>query len=317
MDIFSVIIEMIAGIGVLNLLLMAVFERTREIGLLGAMGLKPRQIATLFILEGTMIGVVGVVAGAVLGVAVNAALGRVGFDYSSFASVAEFMALINGRVYPTLGLSKLFGRAVTILIITTLAACIPAREACPPRTGAGAALRVSQRRIRTSEAVTRSRRSHVSNLRSGDHTMNQLFKMAFRDLGRNKRRSLLSALAVTIGTALLLFMAATLRGEMHGAIQNNIRLQTGHLQIRAASYDESKIQPGLGRPDRGSRPGRRAAQGAAAGKCCRPAPVCQRHPQPGRPIQGRASRRPGSGCERQPDLPPGLARRRVPHSRRP
>ena len=45
MNIFSVIIVMIAGIGILNLLLMAVYERTREIGLLGAMGLKPRQIA--------------------------------------------------------------------------------------------------------------------------------------------------------------------------------------------------------------------------------------------------------------------------------
>jgi ABC-type lipoprotein release transport system permease subunit len=66
MSIFSIIIIMIAGIGILNLLLMAVYERTREIGLLGAMGLKPRQIAALFILEGTMIGVVGAlqVAGA-------------------------------------------------------------------------------------------------------------------------------------------------------------------------------------------------------------------------------------------------------------
>jgi ABC-type lipoprotein release transport system permease subunit len=70
--------------------------------------------------------------------------------------------------------------------------------------------------------------------------MNQLFKMAFRDLGRNKRRSILSALAVTMGSILLLFMAATIRGEMQGAMQNSIRLQTGHLQLRAASYDESK-----------------------------------------------------------------------------
>jgi len=129
MDIFSVIIEVIVGIGVLNLLLMAVFERTREIGLLGAMGLKPRQIATLFVLEGTMIGIVGVIAGVLFGVAFNAGMAQVGFDYSSFAGTAEFMALINGRVYPSLGLSKLLGRALTILIITTLAAWIPAREA--------------------------------------------------------------------------------------------------------------------------------------------------------------------------------------------
>lgn len=65
--------------------------------------------------------------------------------------------------------------------------------------------------------------------------------MAFRDLGRNKRRSLLSTLAVSMGTALLLFLAATIRGEMGGAMDNSIRLQTGHLQVRAASYDENKI----------------------------------------------------------------------------
>ena len=70
--------------------------------------------------------------------------------------------------------------------------------------------------------------------------MNQLFKMAFRDLARNKRRSFLSALAVTMGTTLLLFAAATIRGEMGGALNNSIRLQTGHLQLRASSYDESK-----------------------------------------------------------------------------
>jgi len=80
MDIFSVIIVMIAGIGILNLLLMAIYERTREIGLLGAMGLKPRQIATIFILEGTLIGVVGVVAGIAIGLATNLSLGQVGMD---------------------------------------------------------------------------------------------------------------------------------------------------------------------------------------------------------------------------------------------
>ena len=71
--------------------------------------------------------------------------------------------------------------------------------------------------------------------------MTQLFKMALRNLGRNRRRSLLSALAVAMGLALLLLIAAILNGEMGGALKNTIQLQSGHLQIRAASYDENKV----------------------------------------------------------------------------
>jgi ABC-type lipoprotein release transport system permease subunit len=71
--------------------------------------------------------------------------------------------------------------------------------------------------------------------------MNQTFKLAFRNLGRNKSRSLLSALAVGVGMALLLLMVSVLEGEMTGALQNTIRLQSGHLQIRPISYEEGRI----------------------------------------------------------------------------
>jgi len=71
--------------------------------------------------------------------------------------------------------------------------------------------------------------------------MIQAFKLAFRNLGRNKSRSLLSALAVGAGMALLLLMVSVLEGEMTGALQNTIRLQSGHLQIRPASYEEGKV----------------------------------------------------------------------------
>ena len=126
MDIFSVIIVMIAGIGILNLLMMAIYERTREIGLLGAMGLKPREVATIFILEGALIGFVGVLAGVLMGLGINVSLMQVGMDYSQFAGITDYMALISGRVYPTLGVNKLFERAVIILVIAALAALIPA-----------------------------------------------------------------------------------------------------------------------------------------------------------------------------------------------
>jgi ABC-type lipoprotein release transport system permease subunit len=129
MDIFSVVILIIAGIGILNLLLMAVYERTREIGLLGALGLKPRQISLLFILEGAMLGIVGVAVGIAFGLLVNVILGQVGIDYSKFSGMTDYMALLTGRTYPTLGLEKIPGRSLTVLVIAILAAFYPAHEA--------------------------------------------------------------------------------------------------------------------------------------------------------------------------------------------
>jgi len=129
MDIFSVIIIAIAGVGILNLLLMAVYERTREIGVLGAMGLKPNQISLLFVLEGIMIGLVGVAAGIVLGLAINGYLMKVGLDFGNMTQAASYMALIQSRAYPTWGIEKLPLRASMIVIISALAALIPAHEA--------------------------------------------------------------------------------------------------------------------------------------------------------------------------------------------
>jgi ABC-type lipoprotein release transport system permease subunit len=70
--------------------------------------------------------------------------------------------------------------------------------------------------------------------------MIQLYKMAFRELGRNRRRSFFSALALAIGMALLLLMAAVIAGELRDSMDTSIRLQSGHLQVRAKTYDENK-----------------------------------------------------------------------------
>lgn len=129
MNVFGVIIILISGIGILNLLLMAVYERAREIGLLGAMGMKPHQIATLFVLEGSLIGLVGAVSGIIFGVALNGALGQVGFDYTKFSNLTEYMALITGRIYPSLGIQNLIPRSLVVIVVATLAAWLPAREA--------------------------------------------------------------------------------------------------------------------------------------------------------------------------------------------
>ncbi len=70
--------------------------------------------------------------------------------------------------------------------------------------------------------------------------MKQLLKMAFRDIGRNRRRSFFSSLALAMGLAMLLLVAAVIEGEYGSAMDMTIRLQSGHIQVRATSYDESK-----------------------------------------------------------------------------
>jgi ABC-type lipoprotein release transport system permease subunit len=70
--------------------------------------------------------------------------------------------------------------------------------------------------------------------------MLQQFKLAFRNLNRNRRRSILSALAVSIGLALLLLIAAVVNGEVEGSISKTIQLVSGHLQIRSSAYIDGK-----------------------------------------------------------------------------
>jgi lipoprotein-releasing system permease protein len=129
MNLFGFVIILIAGIGILNMLLMAVYERTREIGFLGAMGIRPSGINLLFLLEGALIGLVGIAAGILLGLVFNLLFQQVGMDFSKFSNITTYAALISGRVYPSLGLEKIVGRVLVMLIVSITAAFYPAWEA--------------------------------------------------------------------------------------------------------------------------------------------------------------------------------------------
>jgi ABC-type lipoprotein release transport system permease subunit len=71
--------------------------------------------------------------------------------------------------------------------------------------------------------------------------MFKLWRIAIRDLGRNKRRSTLTLVAVALGLALLVVTSGLYAGAIQGSIENNIRVQTGHAQVREESYDEDKV----------------------------------------------------------------------------
>lgn len=129
MGVFGVIMLCVVAIGILNSQMMAVFERTREIGVLGALGMKPGGILLLFLLEGTLIGLMGAAIGALLGTLINGALAYFGIDYGGLADLTEYTALISGRIYSQMAPLKILQHAITVLVIATLAAWLPARDA--------------------------------------------------------------------------------------------------------------------------------------------------------------------------------------------
>jgi macrolide transport system ATP-binding/permease protein len=68
---------LVGGIGVMNIMLVSVTERTREIGIRMATGARTRDILRQFLTEATVVCAVGGVIGVVLGLAIGALLGKV------------------------------------------------------------------------------------------------------------------------------------------------------------------------------------------------------------------------------------------------
>ncbi|MBN1659330.1 MAG: ABC transporter permease [Anaerolineae bacterium] len=58
---------LVASIGIANTMIMSVYERTKEIGILKAVGASPAQIRALFVVEASLIGLMGGVVGTILG----------------------------------------------------------------------------------------------------------------------------------------------------------------------------------------------------------------------------------------------------------
>ena len=127
------ILLLMGGIGILNLMLMAVFERTREMGVLAALGVKGRQIMGLFVLEGAFIGLVGGLIGCTLSWLLVTWVGRNGIDFSSMVTdledAGEIYAMMGTILYPAISTSTIVVYGFAAIIIGALAALIPAWQA--------------------------------------------------------------------------------------------------------------------------------------------------------------------------------------------
>jgi len=71
---------LVAGIGIMNIMIVSLMERTREIGILKALGMKGRTVLLIFLAEAVIIGLIGGVIGIVAGWGLAEAFARFGFS---------------------------------------------------------------------------------------------------------------------------------------------------------------------------------------------------------------------------------------------
>jgi len=99
----------------------------------------------------------------------------------------------------------------------------------------------------------------------------KLWVIAYRDLTRSRRRTFFTLLAVALGLALLIVLNGFIAGVVGDAVQNSIRLQTGHVQVRAETFPDGKRS--LQWKDLVDQPAAIAAQAAAMPEVAAAAPV--------------------------------------------
>jgi len=114
---------LVASFGIANTMIMSILERTREIGIMKAIGAEDREIRLIFFVEAAVLGVVGGVIGVVLAWGIDGAANRLAYRFILKPQGASFIDFFELPLYLSLG-AILFA-----LVVSILAALYPASRA--------------------------------------------------------------------------------------------------------------------------------------------------------------------------------------------
>ncbi|MBT8129480.1 MAG: FtsX-like permease family protein, partial [Gammaproteobacteria bacterium] len=121
---YGVLIVLVA-FSVLNTQLMSVLERTREFGVMMALGVKPARLGSLVITETIVMSGLGLAIGAVLGIVMTWYLSVVGFTYPGMEEMAVRFNLPD-RMYPSLSFVSIMLGPGIVFLFSLLASIYPA-----------------------------------------------------------------------------------------------------------------------------------------------------------------------------------------------
>jgi len=126
--IFIGIIMLALAFGIINTMLMAILERTKELGMLMAIGMNRKRIFTMIMLETIFLTMAGAVVGIFSGWAISAALGKTGIHFSGWGEGFEAIGFA-ARVYPVVTLEFFVFTAIMVIATAIISSIWPARKA--------------------------------------------------------------------------------------------------------------------------------------------------------------------------------------------
>lgn len=116
------------GFGLVNTILMAVFERIREFGLLRSLGMKPLWVIGEVLAESFYLIVIGMTVGNILGLLSVWSLSGSGIDLSAFAAGLEFVGM-SRVIIPVVQLQDVVVANITVAVLGLLISLYPALKA--------------------------------------------------------------------------------------------------------------------------------------------------------------------------------------------
>jgi hypothetical protein len=114
---------LVASFGIANTMIMSILERTREIGIMKAIGAEDREIKLIFFVEAAVIGVIGGVVGVLVAWGISALANRLAYRFILKPQGASFIDFFDLPLYLTVG-AILFA-----LVVSIMAALYPASRA--------------------------------------------------------------------------------------------------------------------------------------------------------------------------------------------
>lgn len=231
--ILLLILFVVVAVGITNTVLMAVMERTREFGVMMALGTRQTQVMRLVFYEACLLGFAGLLIGAVIGLSMTQYFAVTGINLERYSLALEAMPGLTGIVFPLPRADRTLILSLVVFATAVIAAFYPAWKTA---------------RLRPVDAI-RGRQNtlsvpawlHWKKTTSNRARWPLFLKIAGRGIVRNPRRTLLTVSATAFGLAAFIFLYSFVDGYFSQMIDNSTGYVTGDLQIQHKLFRQEMV----------------------------------------------------------------------------